>query len=412
MAYALGVDINSRYSQISAYTENDRSPVPISAVLGQDRYEIPTMVAYISDKNMWTYGYEALSLSQAGAATPVDDLLRRAVADETVVINGEEYLCTDLLELFIKKVLGMANTIAPYPIADAVVFCVEFLNNDIIRLLNGIIKNLGINPERTSLMSHDECIHHYMIHQPRDLWQQDVLILDYSADSLFSKIYYKNLNTKPIICGINNDSFPKSVVDSDEDFLEIVQKLLDGRIVSSVYLIGDDELEKNCPKTIQYIANKRRAFLGRNLYTRGACYASKDKINQNADVNRFLFLGADKVKCNVGLSVNGLNGEEFLELLEAGRNWYDVEVDRKFYLGSTKELRLILKPIDGMGERTAIVRLNDFPKRPDHTTYIQLEAVMEEPDILTLKVSDLGFGQIFPSSESVVVEKVDLSKQE
>lgn len=410
MSYTLGVDINSRYSQVSAYTDSDRAPVPVSAILGQDRYEIPTMVAHVTDRNVWTYGFEAFSLSQAGAAFVVDDLLNRAVANEIVTVNGEEFAVIDLLELYLKRLLGMVNMIAPYQIADSIVFCVEEMDLEVITVLKRVISNLGISEKKVSLMSHSECIHYYMIHQPQDLWAQDVLIMDYSGKKLYSKRYIKNPSSKPIVCSIVEDEFGRSVIDNDEEFLAVAKSVVEGNIISSVYLIGGDEIEKDCPQTLKYLVGKRRAFMGRNLYTRGACYASRDLLEESNN-KKYFFFGKDKVKCNVGLYVNNEGVEDYYELIEAGINWYDVQCEEKFYLGSNREIRLILRPIDGSTEHTAIIRLGEFPRRPDHTTYLRLTLSMEKPDVLTVAVKDLGFGQIFPASEIIVTENIELDSQ-
>ena len=409
MSFAMGVDINSRYSQISVYTENDKNPVPISAVSGQDFYEVPTMVAYIESNNRWCYGYEAFSLGEAGAAIVVDDLLNRAIAGEVVNIKGEDYPVVDLLELFIKKLLGMANMIAPYHLADSIVFSAELLNLESIALLNSIIKRLSLDTKNSYLMSHSECIHHYMIHQNRELWSQQVLIIDYSGDSLLGKIYNVSRSTKPVLCSVEEFSYPIECIENDAEFLDVVDELTDGRIISSVYLIGDSELDEKCPKSIARLCAKRRAFVGRNLYTRGACYASKEKMDGSGYNDAFLYLGKEKLKYNVAVITRDEEGREGLsELLDAGINWYDVDINLRFYLDDQREVRLVLIPIDGSDQRNVIIRLNDFPRRPEHASAIMLKIKMMEPDSLKVNVTDLGFGEIFPSSEIVVEEIISM----
>lgn len=409
MSFAMGVDINSRYSQLSVYTENDKNPVPVSAVAGQDFYEVPTVVALIEEQNRWCYGYEAYSLGMAGAAVLVDDLLDRAVAGEIVSIKGEDYPVVDLLELFIKKLLGMANMIAPYHLADVIVFSAELLNLESIALLNSIIKKLSIDTDKTYLMSHSECVHHYMIHQNRELWSQEVLIIDYSGKELLGKVYRVDRNTKPIMCSTLEFSYPIESIDTDEAFLEVVEELTKDRIISAVYLIGDSVLEDKCPKSIAKLCSKRRTFMGRNLYTRGACYASKEQAQNSDYSNAFIFLGKEKLKYNIGVITKDEDGlEEISELLEAGINWYDVDISLRFYLDESREVRLVMIPIDGSDERIVIIRLNEFPKRPPHASAIMLKLVMHKSDVLEVSVADLGFGEIFPSSEMVVEETIDM----
>lgn len=409
MSYALGVDINSRYSQISVYMSGDKGPVPVSAVMGQDFYEIPTMVAYVESQNRWCYGYEAYSLSEASAAIPVDNLLRRAEANEVVRIHGEEYPVVDLLELYIKKVLGMTNLNAPYHLADVIVFSAELLNHDSISFLNSMIKRIGIDSSKIFLLSHSECIHHYMIHQNRELWSQDVLVLDYSGEELLGKIYKVRRNTRPVVCETEEYSYPIELMNSDQELLPVIEKITEGKIISSVYLIGDSSLEECCPKSISMLCSKRRAFMGRNMYTRGACYAAMEYAQLSNDSAGFIYLGADKLKCNVGAYIKAENGgETFAELIEAGLNWYDVGFSKRFFVDTSKDIRLVLKPIDGSQERDVIIRLNDFPKRPPHCTQIRLLLYMDKPQELSVEIKDIGFGEIFPSSDLSIKEIVSM----
>ena len=60
--------------------------------------------------------------------------------------------------------------------------------------------------------------------------------------------------------------------DADERFKSFIQSVFDKKVVSSVYLTGEGFENNWYPASLKVLCNGRRAFLGNNLYSRGACY--------------------------------------------------------------------------------------------------------------------------------------------
>ena len=56
----------------------------------------------------WYYGDEARRLSKSGEMVCIDQLLKRALNSEKIVIDDDSFMAEELLALFLKKGYGTA----------------------------------------------------------------------------------------------------------------------------------------------------------------------------------------------------------------------------------------------------------------------------------------------------------------
>ena len=53
--------------------------------------------------------------------------------------------------------------------------------------------------------------------------------------------------------------------------------MFDKKVVSSVFLTGDGFENNWYPNSLRVLCNGRRAFMGNNLYSKGACYTAMQR---------------------------------------------------------------------------------------------------------------------------------------
>ena len=61
---------------------------------------------------------------------------------------------------------------------------------------------------------------------------------------------------------------------ADNRFKQFVQSVFNKKMVSSVFLTGEGFENNWYPLSLKVLCNGRRAFLGNNLYSKGACYTA------------------------------------------------------------------------------------------------------------------------------------------
>ena len=89
---------------------------------------------------------------------------------------------------------------------------------------------------------------------------------------------------------------------------------------------------------------------------------------------------------------------ELMPAVEAGTNWYEVQGAAEVILDGTAQIELVLKQLIGGKEEPYYIRLDRLPVREGRMTRIRMEFTMTAPDKLCIRLKDLGFGEIFPSS--------------
>jgi hypothetical protein len=192
---------------------------------------------------------------------------------------------------------------------------------------------------------------------------------------------------------------------ADEKFLNILQKLCSGRIISSAYLLGDGFRTEWNEQSLQFLCHNRRVFKGNNLFSRGACYGLLEKFEPSEMGQKHVFLGKDKLKSNIGMNVYRQGKETYYALLDAGENWYEVHKECDFLLEREKELAFVITPVNGKEREVREILLQGGSMQDAPFTRYHMEISMCSPDTVQVRVADLGFGELFSSSGQVWEEK-------
>ena len=69
---------------------------------------------------------------------------------------------------------------------------------------------------------------------------------------------------------------------------------------------------------------------------------------------------------------------------------------------------MIVTPLDGRNIKTVEVELGGLPIREDRTTRLRIHIFMETENILCITATDMGFGEIVPSTNQVFTQQINL----
>lgn len=142
---------------------------------------------------------------------------------------------------------------------------------------------------------------------------------------------------------------PFPVEKSDEKFLEIATQLCENRMVSSVYLIGEEFSQEWMKESLRYLCRGRRVFQGNNLFSKGACYSMMERLHPSENGQNHVYLGQDKLKSNIGMKVRRQGEESYQALLDAGINWYEAQNTMEFYLLEGRAVEILITSLTGKG---------------------------------------------------------------
>lgn len=390
----IGIEAGRRFTQISCYHADQTEPETKSTLAGTELYQIPTALCKRRQTGQWCIGEEGRRIAEAGEGFYVADLLKRAFYKETVSMD-RDYAAEELLLVFFRKLLRMALPVQGIAAVTKCVFSLEKITGKSAEFILRLAKRLGFTEEQIQIQDHKESFYAYVVSQEPALWQHQVLLFEEEGEGVFCRLLACSNKTRPKIARTSEaflGKLPQELTERDEVFLGMLKKVLEGRIVSAVYLIGSGFEEDWMKESLRMVCRGRRAFQGKNLYTKGACYAGMlQKRQEEADTVYFCDY---KIKEHISLKVNRGDETFFCPLAEAGCNHHQ----------SGKKLRILLKgePVLELwmqrpGSREARIESLELPglsMSEQETIRLFITVTPGEEGRIILNVQDLGFGII------------------
>lgn len=411
--YIIGYDLNDKLSQISYYEIHSSAPETVVNDKAKEKLGIPTVLSKRKGVAQWEFGDAALEAVEKEGATLVSNMMSFAQAGAGLEIEGEAYAVTELLILFVRRTLNLLSMILTPDEVECLVITVANLEGKLVDVIDRIANALPISRDKIIIQTYEESIYYYMLHQPAELWEYEVSVFDYSEQCLRLYELWMNRGTTPVVAFVDRNDFTdirmpeemmaleeseEKAARLDERILRAIHEYFAGKSVGTVFLIGEGFEAGWADKTLKYLCMGRRVFQGRNLYSKGACYCGKDKIDP-CNLNRnYVFLGRDKLKFNLGIKVNVRGKEEYLAIADAGENWYETGASYEFVLGNTKSVTLVMTPLDGKDPENIDVELSGIVDRPPRASRVKLSVSFESEERMKIEVSDLGFGEFYPST--------------
>ena len=396
-SYYIGIDINDKNAMISYFQPNMEEPETLSTVAGSELYQIPIVLAKRKDLGQWYYGDDAKKMAMNGEIIFVDNLYRRAVNGEKIVIEEETYKAEDLLALFFKKLIELPQKLGNSTVCNKLVLTVERLSKENMDMFWRILPKLNLNSEKFMVVDHKESFYYFALSQKEELWLHDVYLFEYEKGAIHSYGLKRDLRTTPQVISISES--PKTTVlgDRDLEFQRILQQNFENKIVSTAYLVGDGFDGEWMKNSLTFLCRGRRAFMGKNLFSKGACYAAWARDNE--DQWPFIYMGENEMKFNLSLKVKNHGELQFFNLISAGRNWFEAKGECELILSDTSEIDFWKQLPNSREAIIETLELTDMPCRPDRTTRLRIIAKPVADDKVNIEIKDMGFGELFRATD-------------
>ncbi len=152
----------------------------------------------------------------------------------------------------------------------------------------------------------------------------------------------------------------------------------------------------------------RKAYIGQNLYVRGACYAAYEHIYQDIFDNVTLLVDGC-IKANIETDISEHGRTMRFRMIKQGTDWYMAKRSADFIIEDMTALDLKLVMSDGKCiDKT--IDISSIPYREGKTTRIRLDIYAVSYDKCVVQIKDMGFGELFKSSGRVITDEIDLSE--
>lgn len=410
----LGYDINEKSCQISFYDEEKQEPHTVETPV--DNYQIPLVVGKQEQK--WVIGNDAKRVGVTQNTDIANDLYTRALKQEKVTLGDETYEAVWLLAKFVECSLTGFSEISE------LVFTVPVLTVDIGRILKSIGQRVGVSKTHIHVQDYKESFCNYMLYQPKELWQYEAALFQCDRHEV-KAFMLRKLRTG---FGKGKDTFVTvdevasaqmeelSAVypvlnvdrakDADQCFKQFVQGVFSKKLVSSVFLVGEGFENNWYPQSLKVLCNGRRAFLGNNLYSKGACYTAYRKhlaISEGP-----IYLDETKMMDQICLKMRVNGQDKWQPIVSWGTRWYESDTQFEILLENEEELEIHVESLVGNEMQVCKVNLNGLPKRKNYTLRLQVKVLFQDEKTCTISFRDLGFGEFFAATDFVAETEIHL----
>lgn len=412
----LGYDLSEKYCQISFCDETTEEPETMENA--SDNYQIPLLIGKVRDR--WVYGVEAKKLKTLGICSPVEDLFVKAVQRRRVALGDKIYDAVWLLAKFV------ALTLREFEEIEYLTFTSPFTNEDMSKLLKGIAQRAGIPKDRVYVQDYKESFCQYMFYQPKELWQYESALFFCDGQKInaymLKRLNVSNSREQELFVTVDEvasahikelDAIYPILHDeararsADERFRAFIQNVFEKKVISSVYLTGEG-FEKNWyPMSLRVLCNGRRAFVGNNLYSKGACYTSI-RLCREEDEGPAVYLDETKMTQQISLRMRVNGKESWYPVVSWGTRWYEADGEWEVLLEDNSDLEVHVESLVGEELQVEKISLRGLPERTDYSVRLRVEIMFLGERLCQLTLRDIGFGEFYPATDFKVTKEIHL----
>lgn len=407
----IGFQLGRKTSQICYYDRKLQEPVSLATKVGSTLFEFPTTLCRRENNDSWHFGLEAEYFGQHADGVYIENLFEINETGKRVTISGEVYEPWQLLAVFLKESLKMLGVQDMEKAISSLMITTESLNTCLVENLKKSLDSLGLKKDCCRIQNYGESFYYYAFYQKPELYLKKVALMKFEGSKLHFQTLQIQKNTKPMLVTLSEKQefvLGDTPEQWDQDLYQALYNLMNIDEYSSAYLIGDGFDRSWAVNSLPRLVKcARRVFSGNNLFVKGACYAAKEKTEERR-LKEYLYVGEDLVRTNVGMEmiVHGMNG--YYPLIKAGENWYEAEHSCDFILDEKTELNFLSSPMEGGEKKVLAMELPELPDRPNRTTRLHLKIWAESAKQCRVKVTDMGFGEMFPATKKSWTDTLEI----
>lgn len=406
----IGFEFHPKESQICYYDRATKEAVSAQVQVGSSQYTFPTLLCKTIGKNEWHFGPEAEYFAEHQNGILIDRLYDLCASGHFTVVDGQEYEPGLLLAIFLKEALRLLGVTRPDGQIAGIMLTVPSLTRSFVDTIRFAYEKMGIPRSRCYLQDYDESFYHYVLYQKPELWSRNVGLFSVGEKEAAAYALVQDHRTKPVTVTVRSKKTRRLSVEPrrrDDEFYHLIEEAFGDDVYSSVFLIGDGFDKSWAVRSVALLCRGRRhVFYGNNLYVKGACYAAHEKVEER-QLKGYLFIGNALVRHNIGMDLMINGSPAYYAMIGAGVNWYEAAKDCELILDETKELTFVVSNMEDGQRQRYTMPLPGLPDRPNKTTRIHLHLEYESPKTCSIRVEDMGFGEMFPSSGKVWHETME-----
>ncbi len=414
-AIFIGYDLGVEMTQIAVGRATEE-PDSISITPSSGNTVIPTVLCVRNDSKDWLFGEEAVRFHNRGAGHFVDDLVNKVLRGDSEVIFEIEYTAAELLARFVRKTLSAVRQRYVSDTVEKVVVTMRTLHPGVVEAVQQAIEETGIRRDKVVFRPYVMSFMYYAVCQRKEYWVNDVSLFDYNENGLF--YYQMSTNRKGSPAAVTtftadlSDLMDATMLENMQEsrmqysFRLVRDKVIQKQIISTIYVTGKG-FEGTWPDDIlKSMTSGRHVFKGMNLYAKGAAYCGQYEGSERFE--DYLFLTEDMVRSTISIRMFKDNRVADYPLIRAGEKWREAKAKTVGILDDTDEIYFTIFNAVRKETKYSIMNLKNLHRRENKTTRVAVKVTFLDRDTAVCTVTDLGFGQFFPSNYRVWEKVIQL----
>jgi hypothetical protein len=266
-----------------------------------------------------------------------------------------------------------------------------------IHLLRECVEALQIRDKKiVHFLDHKESFFFYGSHLPPEFSSHDMGLFEFRDGKLSFWCLERVRRAKPQLMRIREESYSLENGSEDEDFARIIPLAFGKQIITTIYLVGDGFEGEWMDRSLKLLCQGRRVFLGKNLYSKGACYGAMQLAGRAT--SDFVYIGEHEMKASVSVKVYERGNLKFHTLIAAGVPWFEAECDCDVVIDGSPTIDFWIQQPGSREARIEAMELGALPQRENRTTRIAIHMEATSDHTVFLSLTDVGLGELVPGT--------------
>lgn len=332
-------------------------------------------------------------------------------------MTNENYLTEEELskDVILSKILDfLQRQEKPEKQKISVVFSCEDALVPMVKCVEKNLKEQGFEKENLHIISEENAFIHYVLNQEETIREYTVYLFDFDGHDLYSyrmahskkktPLYFKAEKTLIGSFDLTGNSLEWGKI-FDDKFAKLLKQLLSKEVVSAVYLTGEGFEGDWLKKSLKVLCEGRRAFLGQNLFSAGACYYASEASNCSA--REYMIQAPETVLYDCGV-LDSANKDAFVPITKAGSAWYETKGAVDVILERPGRVDVVFVNTLNKEKQVESVDVSDLSKRAKKIGRLHVEVEFFDDKSGVISVCDKGFGQFLPATHQVFLKEFTL----
>jgi hypothetical protein len=291
------------------------------------------------------------------------------------------------------------------------------MNPTVMDVLVELSEKMGVPRDRVHILNHTEAFLFYVLSQKPEIWSNQVCAFDVYDHGLDYYEFRMMRGRRPQVVEVFHqpleEGFSLEILETpsgeklaDRILSTCAARVMNRKVISTVFLTGRGfEHTEWAEEFLRFICSKRRVFGGQNLFSKGAAFVAFDSI-QETTAYPYVCICEGRIRSQVAVNVQYEGRNRQLVMAAAGSNWYETKSSASFILDDTDSIDFLVTPVGSPTAMKHSISLQEFPKRPNKTTRVEVIVSFQGEKSMTVRVFDRGFGELFPSSGQMVRQDI------